>query len=151
MLLFAMIFLVLLLSPIAATDRKTDMVKIIFSTKCGKIGYFKNLFLYSILCGIFAALLFTVPYIINILNSYGTQGLAAPIQSIQKFSDLSMTFSVGGFIMLFLALHIIGSLISAAIISGISFLCRSRTTAYIVNIALFVVPIILLLMFAGIK
>lgn len=151
MLLFAMIFLVLLLSPIAATDRKTDMVKIIFSTKYGKIGYFKNLFLYSILCGIFSGLLFTAPYIINILNSYGTQGLAAPIQSIQQFSNLSIHFSVGGFILLFLALHIIASLISAAIISGISFLCRSRTTAYIVNIALFVVPIILMLMFVGLS
>ena len=146
-----MIFLVLLLSPIAATDRKTDMVKIIFSTKCGKTGYFKNLFLYSIFCGIFAALLFTIPYIINILNSYGTQGLAAPIQSIQQFSNLSIPFSVGGFIMLFLALHIIGSLIFAAVISGISSFCRSKTAAYIVNIALFVVPIFLLLMFVGIK
>lgn len=149
--LIAMIFLVLLLSPIAATDRKTDMVKIIFSTKCGRLGYYKNLFSYSFLCGIFTSLLFIIPYIINILNSYGTQGLDAPIQSIQKFSDLSITFSVGGFIILFLTIHIIGSLISVAIISGISSLCRSRTTAYIVNIALFAVPIILLLMFTGIK
>ena len=127
------------------------MVKIIFSTKCGRLGYYKNLFSYSFLCGIFTSLLFIIPYIINILNSYGTQGLDAPIQSIQKFSDLSITFSVGGFIILFLTIHIIGSLISVAIISGISSLCRSRTTAYIVNIALFAVPIILLLMFTGIK
>lgn len=151
MILFAMIFLVLLLSPIAATDRKTDMIKIIFSTKCGRSGYFKNLFSYSFLCGIFTSLLFIIPYIVNILNSYGTQGLDASVQSIQKFSDLSMIFSVRGFIILFLAIHIIGFLISAAAISGISSLCRSRTTAYIVNIALFVVPIILLLMFTGIK
>ncbi len=150
-LLFAMIFLVLLLSPIAATDRKTDMIKIIFSTKCGKTGYFKNLFLYSILCGIFAALLFTIPYIINILSSYGTQGLAAPIQSIQQFSNLSIPFSVGGFIMLFIALHVIGSVIFTVVISAISSICKSPTTVYIVNIALFVVPIILLLIFTGIK
>ncbi|MBQ8435498.1 MAG: hypothetical protein IJX24_05760 [Oscillospiraceae bacterium] len=127
------------------------MVKVIFSTKYGKKGYYKNLLLYSILCGIFASLLFIAPYIINILNSYGTQGLSAPIQSIQEFSNLSMTFSVGGFITFFLGLHIIGSLILSVIISTISSICKSRTTAYIVNSTMFVVPIILLLMFTGIK
>ena len=151
MILFAMIFLVLLLSPIAATDRKTDMLKVIFSTKYGKKGYYKNLLLYSTLCGAFAALLFLLPYTFNILKRYGTQGLSTPIQSIQWFSNLSMTFSVGGFIMLFLSLHIIGSLVSAAFISVISSLCKSRTTAYIVNIALFVVPLILMFVFKEIK
>lgn len=51
--LFMMIFSVLILSPIGAADKKTDMVKVIFSTKSGKTGYYRDLFLYGILCGIF--------------------------------------------------------------------------------------------------
>ena len=62
--LFMMIFSVLILSPIGAADKKTDMVKVIFSTKSGKTGYYRDLFLYGILCGIFSATLFFFPYII---------------------------------------------------------------------------------------
>ena len=77
LILLMLLFAVLILSPVASADKKNDMVKIIFSTKCGKSGYYNDLLLYSILCGTFASLLFTVPYVINILNSYGTQGLSA--------------------------------------------------------------------------
>lgn len=144
--LFMMILLVLMLSPIAATDKKTDMVKIIFSTKCGKNGYYQNLFLYSTLCGVFSALLFLVPYILNILKKYGTNGLYAPIQSIQQFSNLSIPFSVRGFVICFLGVHIIGSVICAISISGISSLCKSQTTAYIINTTLFIMPLIIMLL-----
>lgn len=144
--LFMMIFSVLILSPIGAADKKTDMVKVIFSTKSGKTGYYRDLFLYGILCGIFSATLFFFPYIFNILKKYGTQGLSAPIQSIQQFSNLDISISVCGFILFFLFIHIIGSIICSVSIAGISSLCKSRTSAYIINTALFVLPVILILL-----
>ena len=143
LILLMLLFAVLILSPVASADKKNDMVKIIFSTKCGKSGYYKDLLWYSILCGTFASLLFTVPYIINILNSYGTQGLSAPIQSIQSIAG---SFTVGGLIVLLIIFRTIGSMITAMIITCISSLCRSPMAAYIVNIALFVVPVSLVLL-----
>lgn len=146
MLLFMMCFLVMILSPIASSDKNTDMVKIIFSTKCGKSGYYKNLFSYSALCGLFASSLFFIPYIISVLNKYGTQGISAPLQSIQLFSNSNIPFSVGIFIVCFIAVHIVASIICSIAISGISSLCKSQATAYIINTALFIIPIISLLL-----
>ncbi len=146
MILFMALVLVLILSPLASTDRKTDMIKVIFATKCGKSGYYKQLFLYSILCGAFVGLMFFLPYMINIFNDYGMQGFTAPAQSIRMLSGLGIPLSVGGFTALFLTLHSLGAAVAAAVISGISSLCRSRTAAYIINSALFIVPVILWLM-----
>ena len=66
--LFMMIFSVLILSPIGAADKKTDMVKVIFSTKSGKTGYYRDLF-YMVFMRDFSATLFFFPYIFNILKS----------------------------------------------------------------------------------
>ena len=146
LLLFIMSFLVMILSPIAAADNKTDMIKILYSTKCGKKGYYIDLFSYSALCGIGAALLFFIPYVVNILNKYGIQGISAPLQSIQPFSDISISISVGSSIGCFIAIHVFASLICSIAISGISLLCKSQATAYIINTAFFIIPIITIIL-----
>jgi hypothetical protein len=146
MLLFMTFFLVMILSPIASSDKKTDMIKIIYSTKYGKNGYYKSLFSYSALCGLFSSSLFFIPYIISILNKYGTEGITASIQSIQLFSNLNIPFSVGSFIIFFIAIHVIVSIICSIAISGISSLCKSQATAYVINTSLFIIPIIVILL-----
>ncbi|MGN0622134.1 MAG: hypothetical protein ACI4I9_09725 [Porcipelethomonas sp.] len=146
LILLIVLFTVFILSPVASADKKSDMVKIIFSTKCGKSGYYKDLLLYSILCGTFAGLLFTVPYVINILNSYGTQGLSAPIQSIQSIAGSSGSFTVGDLIVLLIIFRTIGSMLTAIIITGISSLCRSSMASYLISLALLTVPVSLVLL-----
>lgn len=138
--LLMLLFLALLLSPFAASDRKTNMVKILFSTRNGKIGYWKDLSLYSALCGTAVSLLFTLSYQWNILDSYGTQGLSAPIQSIGAFAHLDISLTVGGMILLQLIIRTVSAAITAVLISGISSICRSPMTAYLANIGLFVLP-----------
>lgn len=138
--LLMLLFLALLLSPFAASDRKTNMVKILFSTRSGKIGYWKDLSLYSALCGTAVSLLFTLPYQWNILDSYGTQGLSAPIQSIGAFAHLDISLTAGGMILLQLIIRTVSAAITAVLISGISSICRSPMTAYLANIGLFVLP-----------
>lgn len=138
--LLMLLFLALLLSPFAAFDRKTNMVKILFSTRSGKIGYWKDLILYSALCGAAVSLLLTLPYQWNILDSYGTQGLSAPMQSIGAFAHLDISLTVGGMILLQLIIRTVSAAITAMLISGISSICRSPMTAYLANIGLFVLP-----------
>lgn len=144
--LMMMLFLVFLLSPFAASDKKNGMKRILFSTKCGKSGYYKDLILFSILCGAFVSVLFTMPYIWNILNRYGTQGITAPIQSIKAFAGLDYSISVGGMILLMLAVRTVSAAAEAVLISIISSCCRSIMTAYIANFGIFALPPILALL-----
>lgn len=125
------------------------MTKILFSTKCGKSGYYKDLILYSILCGIFVSVLFTLPYVWNILNSYGMQGMSAPIQSIKVFAGFEYSFTVSGMISLLFIVRTISAAITAVLISIISSVCHSTMTAYITNLGIFVLPIVLVLL--GVK
>lgn len=141
-----MLALTFLLSPFAASDRKINMMKIIFSTKSGKNGYKKDLILYSVLCGTVVSLLFTLPYQWSILDSYGLQGISAPVQSIAALADLNIPVTVGGMIIIQLIVRTVSAAITAILISGISYICRSPMTAYLANIGLFVLPVGLVLL-----
>ncbi len=143
--LLELLFLVLLLSPFAASDRKSNRTTILFATKCGKKGYWKDLILYSALCGVLVSLLFTLPYTGNILKSYGTTGLSAPIQSIAAFTTLNIPLTLGGMIALTTTAKTLLTTASAVLISGVSALCRNPMTAYLANIGLFVLPPVLVL------
>lgn len=138
--MFILLFLTLLLSPFAASDRKTNMVKILFSTQSGKIGYWKDLILYSALFGAAVSLLFTIPYQWNILDSYGVQGLSSPIQSIRAFANLDISITLGGMIFMQLIVRTVSAAITAVLISVVSAVCRSPMTAYLANTGLFVLP-----------
>lgn len=140
--LFEMLFLAMLLSPYAAQDRKTDMVKILHATSAGKRGYWKHLLLYSAICGAVMSLLFNVPYIWHILQKYGTQGLSAPIQSITAFAGWNTNITVGGEIVLLLIMRTVSAAAAAMLMNPISSTSRSPVTAYVVNLSLFVLPII---------
>lgn len=144
--LFEMLFLVMLLSPYASQDQKTNMIRVLYATSAGKTGYWKNLLLYSAICGVAVSILFNVPYVWNILQKYGMQGLSAPIQSITAFTQWNINITVSETIGLLLTLRIIRSCIIAMLISIFSAISRSQITAYVVNFSIFVLPVVLVLM-----
>ncbi|MCI7804248.1 MAG: hypothetical protein MR503_04125 [Oscillospiraceae bacterium] len=144
--LLMMLTLTFLLSPFAASDRKINMIKIIFSTKSGKNGYKKDLILYSALCGTVVSLLFTLPYQWSILDSYGLQEISAPVQSIASLADLNIPVTVGGMIIIQLIVRTVSASITAILISGVSYICRGPMTAYLANTGLFVLPVGLVLL-----
>lgn len=144
--LFEMLFLVMLLSPYASQDQKTNMIRVLYATSAGKTGYWKKLLLYSAICGVAVSILFNVPYVWNILQKYGMQGLSAPIQSITAFTQWNINITVSETIGLLLTLRIIRSCIIAMLISIFSAISRSQITAYVVNFSIFVLPVVLLLM-----
>ncbi len=144
--LVTLVFLSLLLSPIGASDNKNDMVKVLFSTRSGEKGYLRSHLIYSALCGIFASLLLSLPYLFHVLHSYGMQGLSAPIQSITAFASSILPISVGGEILLLLLIRTTSAAITAMLIFCVSAVCRSSTTAYVINLSLFVLPVVLVLL-----
>lgn len=141
-----LVFLCLLLSPFAAQDRKTDMVKILYATAAGKRGYRKKLLIYSAVCGIAVSLIFNVPYILHILQKYGTQGFTAPLQSMTEFSQSSPVRSVRTEIAVLFLVRTVSAAVTAMLISLLSGCCKSQVTAYIANISVFVLPAALALL-----
>ena len=141
-----LIFLCLLLSPFAAQDRKTDMVKILYATAAGKRGYWKRLLIYSAVCGLAVSLIFNVPYIVHILQKYGTQGLSAPLQSMTEFSQNPVIRTVRTEIIILFLVRIVSAAATAMLMSLVSGICRSPITAYIANISIFVLPAALALL-----
>ncbi len=141
-----LLFLCLLLSPFASQDRKTDMVKILYATAAGKRGYRKKLLIYSAVCGIAVSLIFHVPYILHILQKYGTQGLSAPLQSMTEFSQSSPVRSVRTEIAVLFLVRTVSAAVTAMLISLLSGCCKSQITAYIANISVFVLPAALALL-----
>ncbi len=141
-----LIFLCLLLSPFASQDRKTDMVKILYATAAGKRGYWKNLLIYSAVCGAAVSLIFNVPYIWHILQKYGTQGLSAPLQSMTVFAEKSLIRSVRTEIIVLFLVRVISGAVTGMLMSLMSDVCRSPIKAYIANISIFVLPAALALL-----
>ncbi len=141
-----LIFLCLLLSPFAAQDRKTDMVKILYATAAGKRGYWKRLLIYSAVCGITVSVIFNVPYVLHILQKYGTAGLSAPLQSMTEFTQNGIIRSVRTEIIILLVVRIFSAAVTAMCMSLLSGRCRSLITSYVANLSTFVLPATLALM-----
>ena len=141
-----MLFLTMLLSSYAAQDRKLQMTKIIASTPSGMVGYWKYLFVYSILCGLIISMLFNFPYVYHILCSYGSQGIEAPLQSMTAFADQDGCITVGTEILILLAVRMVSTALTAVLINMISYYMRSPLIAFIVNLSLFVLPVVLALL-----
>ena len=122
------------------------MVKILYATAAGKRGYRKKLLIYSAVCGIAVSLIFHVPYILHILQKYGTQGLSAPLQSMTDFSQSSPVRSVGTEIAVLFLVRTVSAAVTAVLMSLLSGCCKSQVTAYIANISVFVLPAALALL-----
>ena len=140
------IFLSLLLSPFAAQDRKTEMIRILYASASGRRGYWKHLLLYSALCGIAAGVIFHLPYTVHILQHYGTQGLSAPVQSMTGFAQDPFIRTVRTEIILLLTVRILSAAATGILMSLLSGVCRSTVTAYIANLSVFVLPAALALL-----
>lgn len=145
LLLFIMISLVFILSPVPAQDNKTNMIKIIYTTKSGKKDYFKKLLCFSAIISASLSLIVSIPYLSEILTKYGTIGISASVNGIMGFSNYPAFITVGLAMLMLIFLRTVFSIICGMIITLISSKCRGTTSAYCINIVIFVLPIVLFL------
>ena len=144
--LYIMLFLSLLIPSVPSIDRKNHAMYLICSSKCGKIGYRRNILSFAVLAGLFASILTTLPYAIRILQRYGIQGLSAPAQSIANFANIHIPVTVLGMMLFYLILRSITSIVSAILMAGISTKIRSPITAHLICLAVFALPPLLVLL-----
>lgn len=132
------LFLGMLLSPQIVSDRK--MQKIIHSTRTGRRYYLQDNLLFGGFSGVFASVLLSVPYAVQMLQSYGTQGLFEPIQSIGGLTQFPVEVSVLTFLLLILFWRVLAAVLCSFAMLGISALSKNTMTAIMINLAVFTLP-----------
>lgn len=139
--LFLTIALVLLCSPVVSHDKQTNMTAILFSTKVGKRGYFRQFFGFAAIAGVVLTLLLTLPYFVQILERYGSQGFDKPLASMTVFADGNTSITVGMAMIRVVLIRMVGAVLTGCLVTWIASRCKSLVTAYCVGGVAFVLPI----------
>ena len=136
--LAAVLLCVFLISPLIANDNQYKMRYVVYITRSGKPRYLKRSILTACVYGVFAVLLWMIPYAITISRYYGNSGLNAPIQSITDFLDFPLHLTVFQYSLLIAFIRILSILSATLIMLWVSNFCQNVTSAILVNFALFV-------------
>ena len=131
-------------APMIAYDNCARIGFLLYTTKAGRRTYFIH---NAITAAIFTTLLSLavyIPYYVQMLTTYGTVGLTDPISAITSYSKLG-GLSVLGYLILLTLYRIISLTAFAELVLFVSFKSKSPTTATIVTLAAFALPIVVYL------
>lgn len=142
--LLIFVFCVLTVSPIISYDKSRDITSVIFSTATGKKSYLIRCVTLTALYSVAAVTIVIVPFYANILLKYGTQGLTMPIQSLTNFADSSLSLCIWQYAVILFLLKLCISFAFSLVMLVVSYCSKSRFTATLVNITLFVLPLLIL-------
>lgn len=140
--LYLTIALVLLLCPTVSLDCKSRMVSVLYATTSGKRGYYRQFFGFAAVGGVILSL----PYLMQILQKYGTQGFSEPLSSLTAYANMPDWVSVGSAMAGVLCLRMVGTVLSGMLIVWIASKCKSLVSAYCINAVIFVLPAALYLL-----
>lgn len=132
--LYLTIALVLLMCPTVSLDCKSRMVSVLYATTSGKRGYYCQFFGFAAVGGVILSL----PYLMQILQKYGTQGFSEPLSSLTAYANMPDWVSVGS--------AMVGTVLSGMLIVWIASKCKSLVSAYCINAVIFVLPAALYLL-----
>lgn len=127
-------------SPLIAYDNRARIGFLLYTTKAGKRTYFTH---NAITAAIFATLISLavyIPYYVQMLIAYGTVGLTDPVSAISSFSKLG-GLSVLGYIILLTLYRTVSLIAFAELVLFVSYKSKSPTTATILMLAIFALPI----------
>ena len=144
--LMMVLLCIFLVSPLISGDNRYRMSYVISSTTSGTQSYLRRNFLTASAYGIFASLMWIIPYASSINTYYGSAGLDAPLRSITDFINSPIDITVGQYVILICALRVIFCAAAALVMLWISSRCRNSTSAILINFAVFVLPIIIYLL-----
>ncbi len=140
MALLIILICALIISPLISYDNGRKLTTIIYSTTTGKKSYIKRNILITLIYTAAASFAVMIPYYINILLKYGTQGGNLPINSIKAFASFPLPITVWQFALGLLILRTILFSLISLIMLAVSYKSKSRFTAVLINITIFVIP-----------
>ncbi len=140
MALLIILICALIISPLISYDNGRKLTTIIYCTTTGKKSYIKRNILITLIYTAAASFAVMIPYYINILLKYGTQGGNLPINSIKAFASFPIPITVWQFALGLLILRTILFSLISLIMLAVSYKSKSRFTAVLINITIFVIP-----------
>ena len=142
--LLILILCALTVSPIISYDKSRGLTSVIYSTASGKKSYLIRSVALTALYSAAAVTVVVVPFYGNILLKYGTQGSALPIQSLTAFADSSLSLCIWQYAVILFLLRLFIAFAFSLVMLGVSYFSKSRFTAVLINITLFVLPLLVM-------
>ena len=142
--LIAVLGICIAVAPLIAYDNRARIGFLLYTTKAGRSRYFRH---NAAVAAIFASLISIVvyiPYYVQILRAYGTVGIFEPVSAISAYSRLS-GLSVLGYLILLTLLRTLVLIAFSEFTLFVSYKSKSPTTATIVMLAIFALPIVIYL------
>ncbi len=128
-------------APIIAYDNRARIGYLLYTTKSGKRAYLKHTQVSSALFAVAVSLATYIPYYIQMLDAYGTQGLGDDIRAIAEYASFANVSNLG-YMLILLAYRTLILVILSQLVLLISSKCQSQTTSIIICLAIFALPII---------
>lgn len=142
--LIAITALCLCLSPVVAYDNRCRIGYILFTTHHGKKTYNCHNRLMALLIAVTVSMSTYIPYLVQMLITYGSKGLTDSVRYISELQALP-NISVLGYIILLTLYRTAILILFSQLLLWISSKCQSQTTAMIITLSLFALPIVIYL------
>ena len=142
--LVAILGICLAISPLIAYDNRARIGFLLYTTKAGKRTYFEHNSAVAAIFTLIICLAVYVPHYVEMILTYGSQGLFEPISAISAYAKLG-GLPVLGYLVLLTFYRIISLTIFAEVVLFISYKCKSPTTATVITLAAFALPIVIYL------
>jgi len=137
-----LIALVLIVAPVYAMEYRSGVKYMIASTKRGRSSIYWRKTFYSIVCAAaFAAVMFFVRFY-EVRTKYNLKGLAAPVQNIRIYENVSLNVSIGEYMALWYGARAMLFVMATCIVMMISACVKKQNKVYLLSMLL--VPIGLL-------
>ncbi|MBQ3355627.1 MAG: hypothetical protein IJG45_00745 [Oscillospiraceae bacterium] len=130
----------LLLSGIFAQEKQNRMTQLLHGTPRGRRNLLRKKLLAALGLTVLVWLLFEAGELHQLIESYGSPALAAPLQSFDAFASLPYSASLGTGVLLYLLLRLLGMLAAAGVVLICSRLCKNTNTAILLSCAVLVLP-----------
>ncbi len=132
------------ISPLIAYDNRARIGFLLYTTKAGKRAYFEHNAMIAAIFTLLICLAVYVPHYVEMILTYGSQGLLEPVSAITGYAKFG-SLPVLGYLTLLTVCRIISLTVFAELVLFISYKSKSPTTATIITLAAFALPIVIYL------
>ena len=142
--LIAIVALCLMLSPLISYDNRCRIGYVVYTTKAGKKTYLRHNCIIAVIAAALASVFTYIPYFVQMFSAFGTAGMGSSIRCIEEFTGF-IDIPVAGYLALLFILRTVVLMLFALLLLFISSKCQSPTTAIVVTLAIFCLPIVIYL------
>lgn len=142
--LVAILGICLAISPLIAYDNRARIGFLLYTTKSGKRTYFEHSAIVTAIFTLMISLAVYIPHYVEIILTYGSQGIFEPVSAISSYAKLG-GLSVLEYLIALTIYRIISLTTFAELTLFISHKSKSPTTATIITLAVFCLPIVIYL------